>query len=71
MSSEVLIFYLSVKRSEAYEEGYLKKLEALTIVPQKKNRLKQRTIIAVSTLVLVLGITWHLWIPNRLPESMG
>ena len=41
---------------EAYEEGYLRKLEALTIVPQKKNRLKQRTIIAVSTLIVVLGI---------------
>ncbi len=40
---------------EAYEEGYLRKLEALTIVPQKKNRVKQRTIIAVSTLIIVLG----------------
>ena len=40
---------------EAYEEGYLRKLEALTIVPQKKNRVKQRIIIAVSTLILVLG----------------
>ena len=40
---------------KTYEEGYLKKLEALTIVPQKKNRLKQRTIIAVSTLILMLG----------------
>lgn len=40
---------------EAYEEGYLRKLEALTIVPQKKNRVKQRTIIAVSTLITVLG----------------
>ena len=40
---------------EAYEEGYLRKLEALTIVPQKKNRVKQRTIIAVSTLIVVLG----------------
>ena len=39
----------------AYEEGYLRKLEALTIVPQKKNRLKQRIIIAVSTLIVVLG----------------
>lgn len=39
----------------AYEQGYLKKLEALTIVPQKKNRVKQRTIIAVSTLIIVLG----------------
>ncbi len=40
---------------EAYEEGYLRKLEALTIVPQKKNRVKQRTIIAVSTLIIVIG----------------
>jgi hypothetical protein len=40
---------------EAYEEGYLRKLEALTTVPQKKNRLKQRAIIAVSTLIVVLG----------------
>jgi hypothetical protein len=40
---------------EAYEEGYLRKSEALTIVPQKKNRVKQRTIIAVSTLIIVLG----------------
>ncbi len=40
---------------ETYEEGYLRKLEALTIVPQKKNRVKQRTIIAVSTLIIVLG----------------
>jgi hypothetical protein len=40
---------------EAYEEGYLRKLEALTVVPQKKNRVKQRTIIAVSTLIIVLG----------------
>jgi len=40
---------------ETYEEGYLKKIEALTILPQKKNRLKQRTIIAVSTLILILG----------------
>ena len=40
---------------EAYEEGYLRKLEAITIVPQKKNRVKQRTIIAVSTLIMVLG----------------
>ena len=40
---------------EAYEEGYLRKLEAITIVPQKKNRVKQRTIIAVSTLIIVLG----------------
>ena len=40
---------------EAYEEGYLRKLEALTIVPQKKNRVKQRKIIAVSTLIIVLG----------------
>ena len=40
---------------ETYEEGYLRKLEALTIVPQKKNRLKQRGIIAISTLILVLG----------------
>jgi hypothetical protein len=40
---------------EAYEEGYLRKVEALTIVPQKKNRVKQRTIIAVSTLIIVLG----------------
>ena len=40
---------------EAYEEGYLRKLEALTIVPKKKNRVKQRAIIAVSTLILVLG----------------
>ena len=40
---------------ETYEEGYLRKLEALTIVPQKKNRLKQRAIIAISTLILVLG----------------
>ena len=40
---------------EAYEVGYLKKLEALTTVPQKKNRLKQRAIIAVSTLIVVLG----------------
>ena len=39
----------------AYEEGYLRKLEALTIVPQKKYRLKQRIIIAVSTLIVVLG----------------
>ena len=38
----------------AYEQGYLRKVEALTIVPQKKNRLKQRTIIAVSTLIVVL-----------------
>jgi len=40
---------------ETYEEGYLRKLEALTIVPKKKNRVKQRAIIAVSTLILVLG----------------
>jgi len=40
---------------EAYEEGYLRKLEALTLVPQKKNRVKQRTIIAVSTLIIILG----------------
>ena len=40
---------------EAYEEGYLRKLEALTIVPQKKNRVKQRTIIAVATLIIMLG----------------
>jgi hypothetical protein len=40
---------------KTYEEGYLKKLEALTIVPQKKNQLKQRTIIAVSMLIVVLG----------------
>ena len=40
---------------ETYEEGYLRKLEALTIVPQKKNRVKQRAIIAISTLILVLG----------------
>ena len=40
---------------EAYEESYLRKLEALTTVPQKKNRLKQRTIIAVSTLIIILG----------------
>ena len=40
---------------ETYEEGYLRKLEALTIVPQKKNRVKQCTIIAVSTLIIVLG----------------
>lgn len=40
---------------EAYEEGYLRKLEALTIVPQKKNRVKQRTIIAVVTLIVMLG----------------
>jgi len=39
----------------AYEQGYLRKVEALTIVPQKKNRLKQRTIIAVSTLIVVLA----------------
>ena len=40
---------------ETYEEGYLRKLEALTIVPEKKNRVKQLTIIAVSTLIIVLG----------------
>ena len=39
----------------AYEEGYLRKLEALTIVPQKKNRVKQRAIIAVATLIIMLG----------------
>jgi hypothetical protein len=40
---------------EAYEEGYLRKVEALTIVPQKKNRVKQRIIIAVATLIIMLG----------------
>ena len=51
-SADLLFISQTIK---AYEEGYLKKLEALTIVPQKKNRLRQRTIIGISTLVLVLG----------------
>ncbi len=51
-SADLLLISQTIK---AYEEGYLRKLEALTIVPQKKNRVKQRTIIAVSTLIIVLG----------------
>jgi hypothetical protein len=51
-SADLLLISQSI---EAYEEGYLRKLEALTTVPQKKNRLKQRAIIAVSTLIVVLG----------------
>ena len=51
-SADLLLVSLTI---EAYEEGYFRKLEALTLVPQKKNRVKQRTIIAVSTLIIILG----------------
>lgn len=40
---------------KTYEQGYQKKLEAFAIVPEKKNRLKQRVIISIATLTLVLG----------------
>jgi hypothetical protein len=48
------LFFIS-ETIKTYEQGYLQKLEALTVVPEKKNRFKQRVIISIATLALVLG----------------